>query len=170
MPARLRLAAPCSAEELLVRDRSAKESTERTHFQVLHRLSQRWRTEDIAEAVGYSVVWIRVLVKRYNEGGAEARGDRRWYNAGQACLLDREGEAALKEALKQKPADEGLWSGPQVAAWMSKRLARPVHPQRGWEVLRRPGYTPQRPRPSHEGGDKDAQESFPAKSARDPGG
>lgn len=27
-------------------------------------------------------------------------------------------------------------------------------------MLRRLGYTPQRPRPSHEGGDKDAQESF----------
>lgn len=170
MPARLRLADHLSSEALVARYQQAREPVERTHFQVLHLVNQRWRTEDIAEVVGYSVVWIRMLVARYNRGGAEAMGDRRRHNAGQARLLDAEGEAALKEALGERPPDEGLWSGPQVAAWMSQRLQRPVHAQRGWEVLRRIGYTPKRPRPSHEGGDKDAQEDFPAEPAADAGG
>lgn len=170
MPARLRLVDHLSPEALFARYQQAREPVERTHFQVLHLVSQRWRTEDIAEAVGYTPIWIRMLVARYNRGGVEAMGDRRRHNAGQARLLDAEGEAALQEALRERPTDEGLWNGPRVAAWMSQRLQRPVHAQRGWEVLRRIGYTPQRPRPSHEGGDKQKQEDFPAESAADAGG
>lgn len=105
MPARLRLANHLRPEELFARYRRAKEPVERTHFQVLHLVSERWRTEEIAQAVSYSMVWIRVLVGRYNEGGVEAMGDRRRHNAGQARLLDEQGEARLRAALQKPPAD-----------------------------------------------------------------
>ncbi len=144
--------------------------TARAHWQVLWMVSQGFRTDDIADAVGYSATWIRKVVGRYNEGGTDAMGDGRCHNVGQARLLDAEDDAALRAELQHRPADEGLWSGPKVAAWMSRRLGRPVHAQRGWEVLRRLGYTPQRPRPSHEGGDEAKQESFPAEPAADAGG
>lgn len=170
MPARLRLADHVSYEELYHRFRAAEDVTARAHWQVLWMVAQGFRTDDIADAVGYSPTWIRKLVGRYNAGGAQAMGDRRRHNAGQARLLDAEREAALRAELQNRPAEEGLWSGPKVAAWMSQRLRRPVHAQRGWEVLRRLGYTPQRPRPAHEGGDEAKQESFPAESAADAGG
>src|SRR5918911_781015 len=44
------------------------------------------------------------------------------------------------------PADGGLWTGPKVAAWMGVRLGREVWPQRGWDYLRKLGYSAQRPR------------------------
>jgi transposase len=50
--------------------------------------------------------------------------------------------------------------GRQVAAWMSRVLGRPVSPQRGWEWLRRLGFTPQRPRPRETRADAAAQEAF----------
>src|SRR3712207_9040669 len=58
--------------------------------------------------------------------------------------------AALAERVMAPPEDGGLWSGPKVAAWMAARLglAR-VHPQRGWEALKRIGWSIQAPRPRH---------------------
>src|SRR5215217_2589708 len=48
------------------------------------------------------------------------------------------------------PDDGGLWSGPKVAAWMAQRLGlERVHPQRGWEALKRIGWSIQAPRPRH---------------------
>lgn len=170
MPARLHLREDLSPEELFTRYQAARDPIGRTHFQVLHLVAQRWRTEEIAAAVGYSVVWIRLLVKRYNQGGAAAMGDQRRHNPGQKRLLPESDEQALKSALQSRTPEAEFWNGPRVAQWMQERLRRPVHPQRGWEVLRRLGYTPQRPRPAHEGGNPEAQESFPAESAADPGG
>jgi Winged helix-turn helix len=37
-----------------------------------------------------------------------------------------------------------------VAAWMARRLGlQKVHPQRGWEALKRIDWSPQAPRPRH---------------------
>ena len=71
----------------------------------------------------------------------------------------------LVAALEQLPEEGGVWSGPKVAAWMSRRLGKPVHAQRGWEYMRRVDFTPQRPRPKHPDGDPAAQESFPSGAA-----
>jgi transposase len=49
---------------------------------------------------------------------------------------------------------------PQGAAWMAAQLGRLVHAQRGWEVLRRLGFTLQRLRPRHIQADPDAQVAF----------
>ena len=58
--------------------------------------------------------------------------------------------AALAERVPTPPDDGGLWSGPKVAAWMARHLglAR-VHPQRGWEALKRIEWSLQAPRPRH---------------------
>jgi hypothetical protein len=51
--------------------------------------------------------------------------------------------------LSTPPADGGLCTGPEVAAWMAIRLGRKVWPQRGWDYLRKLGYSAQVPRPRH---------------------
>jgi thiamine kinase-like enzyme len=61
--------------------------------------------------------------------------------------LDADGEAALKAALAEPPADGGLWTGPKVAVRMAARLGRKVRPQRGWDYLRKLGHSLQAPRP-----------------------
>ena len=161
MPARLRLADHLSPDTLFTHYQSAQPPVARSHWQVLWMVSQGWRTEDISGAIGYTPTWIRKLVGRYNEGGVEAMGDRRTHNAGADPLLSAEDEAALREVLQSAPADGDAWSGPLVARWMSERVGREVSRIRGWEALRRLGYTPQRPRPHHDRADPEAQASFP---------
>ncbi len=166
MPARLRLADHLSEQDLFTRYQAAQRPIARTHWQVVWMVSQGFRTEDIADAVGYSPTWIRKLVGRYNEGGPEALGDGRRRNRGAEPLLGSQDEAVLRQAL-QEPLPEGdLWSGVQVARWMSERLGRPVGRQRGWETLRRLGYTAQRPRPRHADADPQAQAAFQSGTAR----
>lgn len=159
--ARLRLAPHLPADELLARSRRASDPVEKTHWQVLWLLAQGRGSQDIAEITGFSLVWIRIVVRRYNEGGPGAVGDHRHHNRGQSPLLNGALQAELARTLEQPPEEGGLWSGPKVAAWMSRRLGRRVLPQLGWVYLRRLGYTPQRPRPRHTGADAEAQARFP---------
>ncbi len=170
MAQHLRIADYLRPEQLKERYREASDPVERTHFQVLHLASLQWRSADIAEATGYSVIWVRKLVRRYNEGGPAALEDQRHFNAGQPRLLSAEQEAELTQRLRGKPQDGGLWSGPKVAQWMSQQLGRPVADTRGWEVLRRLGYRPLRPRRRHIKADPQAQEDFPAGAAGAPSG
>lgn len=162
MPTRLQLAEHLRTEELEERYRAATRSTEAKRLQVIWLLSKGWHTEDIAEAVGYTVIWVRKLAGRYNEGGPEAMLDGRRSNPGQERLLDEEGCAALLHALQREiPPGGGQWNGPKVATWMSRRLGRTLDPARGWEYLRYLDYTPQRPRPQHEkAADREAQEEY----------
>jgi transposase len=67
---------------------------------------------------------------------------------------------ALVAALAPPPPDGGVWTGPKAAAWMTATLGRHVHPQRGWEMLRRLGWTSKVPRPRHAKADPTAQMAF----------
>ncbi len=174
MPARIELADHLTPDELEQRYRAARRPVDVKHWQVIWLYSKGWHTEDIAEAVGYEVPWVRKLAGRYNGGGPKAIGDGRQNNPGQERLLDEEGLAALRDALEnEKPPGGGQWNGPKVAVWMSERLGRHVWPVRGWEYLRHLGYTPrgvptkyhfvghERPRPRHEkAADEEAQRRY----------
>lgn len=161
MAQHLRVADHLSSAELKARYLAAHDPVERTHFQVLHLASLQWRSADIAEASGYSVIWVRALVRRYNEGGPEALEDQRHHNPGQPRLLCAEQEAELEQRLRTPPEDGGLWSGPKVAQWIRAQLGRDVDDARGWEVLRRLGWRPLRPRRRHALADPEAQARFP---------
>lgn len=170
MAQHLHVADHLSSAELKQHYQSARDPVERTHFQVLYLASERWRSADIAEVSGYSVLWVRKLVRRYNEGGPETLKDQRHHNPGQPRLLRAEQETELQRLLGTKPKDGGLWSGPKVAQWIREQLGRHVADARGWEVLRRLGYRPLRPRRRHAKADPQAQEDFPAGAARAPSG
>src|ERR671938_1771417 len=143
------LAARLSPAELGQRYRAARSPVERSHLQIVWLLSQGRSEREGAQVSGYGRRWIAEIARRYAEGGPDGLGDRRRGNAGAKPLLGAEGEAALRAALTAPPADGGLWTGPQVAAWMSARLGREVWPQRGWDYLRKLGYSAQVPRPRH---------------------
>ncbi len=170
MAQHLRVADHLAPEQLKRRYQACFDPVERTHFQVLYLASLHWRSADIAEATGYSVIWVRKLVRRYNESGPEALEDQRHFNPGQPRLLSAEQEAELERRLRSKPEDGGLWSGPKVAQWMSQQLGRPVAEVRGWEVLRRLGYRPLRPRRRHVKADPETQEDFQAGAPGAPSG
>ena len=108
------------------------------------------RLKRSGEILSFSPRWVRALLKRYNEGGAEALGDQRIHNGTKPTILTPEALAALKERIKAPPDDGGLWSGPKIARWLAKfHGVRSVHDQRGWDALIAIGYSIQQPRPRH---------------------
>ncbi len=147
-------------EELARCHRQAHDPVERSHWQMIWLLTRGTPTAEVADTTGYSVPWVREVARRYREGGPSALGDRRHANPGGTPLLDGTGQAALRDALGGPAPDGGLWTSPKVAAWMADRLGRPVRPQRGWEVMRALGFTPQRPRPRETRADPVAQAAF----------
>src|SRR5262245_58267331 len=88
----------------------------------------------VAGAVGLSVITVRDALKRWNEHGPGGVADGRRGN-GAAPKLDPGQRAALLAALKRRPPDGGLWTGPKVARYVRDRWAVRVCPQTGWQWL-----------------------------------
>jgi transposase len=145
--------------ELEQRYRQAGDSVARSQWQMLWLLAGGRPTAEVARVTGYSVRWVQEIARRYRVG-PEAVGDRRHRNPGAAPLLNEEQQAQLRAALAGPAPDGGLWSCRQVAAWMGAQVGRSVDPARGWEWMRRLGFTPQRPRPRATRADPMAQEAF----------
>lgn len=136
------------------------------HWQVVWLVSEGKAASEVAQVTSYTADWVRELVSRYNRGGTDAIQDGRRGHSGRRPLLSPELQAELPVALEGAPPRGGLWSGPDVARWMSGKLGRAVPPQRGWEYLRGAGHTPQIPRPRHGDADPEAQEAFQAGTPR----
>ena len=137
-------------EELEARYRAARDATEARHFQAIWLLAQGRTVLEVSEVLAFVPRWVEELAQRYNAVGPSALGDRRRRNGRAASLLTPEVLAALAERLTAPPEDGGAWSGPKAAAWMARRLGlAKVHPQRGWEALKRLGWSIQAPRPRH---------------------
>lgn len=166
MSNRLKIKDYLSKEEIEVRYRKAKGIVEREHWQVIRLVSQGKSTGEIAQITGYCLNWVRTLIHRYNEVGPQALSDKRHHNAGGSFLLSEEQLRQLQEALEQPPDDGGLWTGPKVARWMQQQLGHAVHPQRGWEYLKRLGYSKRVLRPRHAKADPVVQEAFKKNSHR----
>lgn len=159
MAQRVRIAPHLSRDELEQRYRRCRDPAERSQWQMLWLLAGGVPTAEVARVTGYSVRWVQEIARRYRAGPA-AIGDRRHTNPGAAPLLNREQQEALRAALGGAAPDGGLWTCRSVAAWMGRTLGRPVSEQRGWEWMRRLGFTPQRPRPRETRVDREAQEAF----------
>ena len=105
---------------------------------------------DVADRLAFVPRWVEQLAARYDAHGPQALGDLRRHNGRNPQLLTEAVLAALAERLREPPEDGGLWSGPKVAAWMAAHLGiEKVHAQRGWEALKRIGWSVQTPRPRH---------------------
>jgi transposase len=137
--------------------RKATDPVLRTHLLMVWRMSLGESPREVAQMVGYSEKWTREIARRYDCEGVQGLGDRRHGNPGakERALLGEEGQARLREALiEEAPPGGGMWNGPKVARWIEEETGseKKVHVQRGWEYLRKVGYTPQVPRPSNERG------------------
>ena len=103
---------------------------------------------EVAELVGLSVITTRAVLHRWNADGPVGLADRRAANGSKPRLTDGQ-RAELFAALKKRPPDGGLWTGPKVARYVRDRWGVAVWPQTGWRWLRDLGFTLQVPRPSH---------------------
>ena len=145
--------------DLEQRYRQAGDPVARSQWQMLWLLAGGMPTAEVARVTGYSVRWVQEIARRYR-AGPEAIGDRRHRNPGAAPLLTGQQQEQLRAALAGPAPDGGIWTCRTVARWMSQTLGRPVSEQRGWEWMRRLGFTPQRPRPRETRADPVAQEAF----------
>src|SRR5215218_4085742 len=137
-------------EELEARYRAARDVTEARPYQAIWLLAQGRTFLEVGEVMAFAPRWVEELAARYNAHGPEALGDQRRRNGRAASLLREEVLAALAERVRTPPEEGGLWSGAKVAAWMARHLGlERVHPQRGWEALKRIGWSLQAPRPRH---------------------
>jgi transposase len=157
---RLRVPPHLTVEELEQRYRWATDPVARSQWQMVWLLSGGAPTAEVARVTGYSVNWVREVARRYREEGAAGIGDRRHANPGAAALLDAAQQGALREALAGPAPGGDRWTCRAVATWMTETVGRPVSEQRGWEWMRRLGFTPQRPRPRETRADPEAQERF----------
>jgi transposase len=160
MPRHLAVAPHLTVPELERRYRAARDPVERTHWQVVWLVAGGRTCAAVAAVVGYSVEWVRKLIGRWNAAGPAALTDRRHRNPGGTPLLNPALRDELRRALGGPAPDGGLWTGPKAARWMSARLGRRIRPQRGWEAVRRLGFTLQRPRPRATQADPAAQRAL----------
>ncbi|MDP9355025.1 MAG: winged helix-turn-helix domain-containing protein [Chloroflexota bacterium] len=156
----LLIPSPLPVADLERRYRRARDPVARSHWQIIWLLARGEPTAAVAGATGYSVNWVREVAKRYRDGGPDALGDRRHANPGAAPLLTPSQQEDLRAALAGPAPDGGVWTCRKVAAWIGARLGRPVAEARGWEYLRRLGFSPQRPRPRETRADPVAQAAF----------
>jgi transposase len=157
MAQKMVIAPHLTVTDLEARYRGAGDPVARSQWQIVWLLAGGMATAEVARVTGYSVRWIQEIARRYRSS-PEAIGDRRHGNPGAAPLLNPEQQAQLRVALAGPAPDGGIWSCRGVAGWMSQTLGRPVSAQRGWEWMRRLGFTPQRPRETR--ADPAAQERF----------
>ena len=139
-----------SATELEHRYKTATEPIAKSHFHALWLLSQGYDLDETAEILSFSTRWVRLLLKRYNEGGPELLGDQRANNGTEPTILTADALVELQERLKTPPDDGGQWTGPKIARWLATFHGRKsVHDQRGWDALIALQYSIQQPRPRH---------------------
>lgn len=160
MPKQLAVSPHLPPADLEARYRRARDPIERSHWQIVWLLASGRSTAEVAAVTGYSVPWVRQIARRYAEGGSAALGDRRHTNPGAAPLLSPAQQEELRLALVGPAPGGGLWTCRMVATWIGARIGRPVAEARGWEYLRRLGFSPQRPRPREVRAAPEAQAAF----------
>ncbi len=156
-----------SVAELERRYRTAKEPNERTWWQILWLLAQGRTATELSAVIGYRAYWIGQIAKRYNEQGPDGMQNRRHTTSYRPPpVLAPALQEELRGVLAEAAARDEHWTGQDVAAWMAKRLGRPVSYRLGWSYLVRLKQSLQVPRPHHALADPEQQETFKKNSDR----
>jgi transposase len=125
------------------RYRACRHPIEKTRWHavwLLLRTDEPRTPAQVAELVGLSVITTRDVLKRWDDHGPDGLADGR-KNNGSPSKLDDSQRAQLLAALKKRPPDGGLWSGPKVAAFVLDQWGVEVCPQTGWKWLVDLGFT-----------------------------
>jgi transposase len=149
MPALVDIKPHLTVEELEERFKRCRHPIEKTHLQAIYLRAKGMRTSEVAKICGYKDDWVQRLVRRYNAHGPDALSDGHRRNRGQMLLSAEQIERLKRAVVDGAPSEGGLWTGPKVAQWIADELQREIHPQRGWDYLRRLGMTKKTPRPRH---------------------
>ena len=156
-----------SETELKQRYRDATDPIESRRYHLVWLVKKGWRLKEAAKVVGFNYDYAQEILNAYNLQGEVGLRNRLKDNQppGAPPLLTPEQQQKLRERLNEPPDDGGMWTGPKVAEWIAQEIGREkVWPQRGWDYLKRLGFSWQRPRPRHTQGDPVAQEAFKQRS------
>jgi transposase len=165
MPKKAYLATHFPADVLKQKYRTTKDPVEARRWGIIWKISVGWTIKDSAIALGVHYQYAKKVLKSYNELGAEGLKNQKYHSTphrrGKTPLLNQQQYEKLQEQLQERPADGGIWTGVKVARWIEKETQREkVNNQRGWEYLKKCGYTWQRPRPKHRKGEIELQREF----------
>lgn len=167
MPKKAEIVEHHSVSELAERYRKSEDPVESRRWHLLWRIASGVTVQGSALIVGLNYQYAKRILKKYNELGEEGvkngrkKEKEKVYARGKKALLNEEELGELAKALEEKPADGGIWTGKKVARWIEKKTGREkVWEQRGWDYLKKLGYSWQRPRPKHRKGEKEAQREF----------
>jgi transposase len=133
------------------RYRSCRDPHEKTRWHVIWLLTRPGpprSAHSVSKLVGLSPAWAAEILKRWNAHGPEGLLDGRRENGNKPLLTPRQ-QNALLTALRGRPDDGGVWTGPKVALFVRERWGFTINPATGWKWLKRLGFTLQVPRPSH---------------------
>ena len=103
---------------------------------------------ELIEVTGFSISTISALIRRYNIEGLDAALDRRQFN-GAAPALNESQQEALFLAVRDTPAESGLWTSPKVRRYIAENFNIEVTDVCAWGYLRRLGFSVQMPRPKN---------------------
>ena len=144
MPRQAKLTQHLSPNELKKKYEYGQDRVERRRYHLLWLVSQKWTIKKASEAVGISYDYGQQIVRAYNKEGARGIRHRRREITppGKPELLNQDQQEKLKGCLQKAPEDGGIWTGPKVAQWIATETGREkVWPQRGWDYLKRMGYS-----------------------------
>ncbi len=151
MPRKAHLEPHLSSTQLKHRYRHCREPVESRRWHLLWLVSQNWQIKAAAAAVGLNYDYAKDIVQAYNQQGIESMANQRKQpgRRGRTPLLCPTQLSELQQALRQPPADGGVWSGPKVARWIAHKTgSASVRAQRGWDYLQRCRFTRTAPSPS----------------------
>ena len=110
------IASHLRAADLEARYETAADPVSKSHFHAIWLLSSGYTITEVAAILSFSVRWVRLLRKRYNEHGPDSLGDRRQGNGSAPAILTPEALSSLKERLKTPPDEGGLGQGQRLRA------------------------------------------------------
>ena len=149
-----------NTEELYQKYRKSNNSVESKRWHLLWKISLGWNIKQSAIIVGIHYQYALKIVRQYNQFGPHTvlrkkrvKVEAQQYRGGKKPLLSSVQMENLCKALSTRPLDGGIWTGPKVARWIEKETKKEkVWNQRGWEYLKKQGYSCHKPRPKHKKG------------------
>ena len=140
-----------TVNQIRAKYRACRHPVEKTRWHAIWLLA---RTDEprtparVGDLVGLSAVTVRDVLHRWNASGPDGLTDLRKDNGSDPKLTPRRRDA-LAAALRKRPPDGGLWTGPKVARYVKDRWSVVVGPSTGWRWLGELGFSLQVPRPAH---------------------
>jgi transposase len=128
MPKKAYLSAHFQPSELKHKYLTSKDPVEARRWGLIWKAVVGWTIKNSAIALGINYQYAKKIVKKYNKLGVEGIKNRkqksRAHRRGKQPLLNPEQWQKLIAALRQRPADGGIWTVSKVARWIEKETQR----------------------------------------------